>query len=69
MSRSSSLLDVRLEPALDLGRDRALGMVGEELPGSLDQVGERTLGSDSERTRSSTNCRSSGGLPGGQLVS
>ena len=44
MSRSSSRRDVALEPPLDLGPPVALGVVGEELLGALDQVAEVGVG-------------------------
>ena len=36
--------EVLVEPALDLGPRRAVGVLGEELAGSLDQVGQRDVG-------------------------
>ena len=57
MSRSSSALDVAVEPRLDLGPPGALGVVGEELPGAVDQVAEVGVG---ERPRSGSGRRRSG---------
>ena len=37
-------LEVLVEPALDLGPRRAVGVLGEELAGALDQVGQRGVG-------------------------
>ena len=37
-------LEILVEPALDFGARRAVGMLGEELAGSLDLVGERDVG-------------------------
>ncbi len=58
---------VTLEPALDLRADRTFGVLGEELPGPLDLVGQGHVGERLGLDQVVDDPPLDGGLPGRQL--